>query len=128
MYALPLYINLSHVLSFDNTLKMHESKLLFLLIVVALGFFPKQGKRYWLFAVSAVAIILVAHLLFNVDLYGGWYDGYITTFVRQAQQNDFNIYGMFSLEIIFGWVIPLYLIYKGYKRKEKSLENLDKKK
>jgi hypothetical protein len=51
-------------------------------------------------------------------LYGGWSDGYITYFVRQAQKNDFDIYGMFSLEIIFGWIIPIYLIHKGYKRKE----------
>jgi hypothetical protein len=92
--------------------------MLFLLIVVALGFFPKQDKRYWLFAVSAAVVQLVAHLLFNVDLYGGWSDGYITYFVRQAQKNDFDIYGMFSLEIIFGWIIPIYLIHKGYKRKE----------
>ena len=93
-------------------------KILFLLIVViVLGFFSKQNLRYWLFAVSAITAQLLAHLLFSVDLYGGWDDGYITSFVRHIQKNDFNIYGMYSLEIIFGWGIPLYLIYRGYKKR-----------
>ena len=92
--------------------------MLLLLIVITLAFFPKQDKRYWFFAVSALAAQLVAHVLFYVDLYSGGGDGYITSFVRHTQKNDFNIYGMFSLEIIFGWGVPLYLVYKGYKRKE----------
>ena len=100
--------------------------MLLLLIVIALGFFPKQGKRYWLFAVCAMATQLLAHLLFYVALYGGGGDGYITSFVRHTQKNDFNIYGMLSLDIIFVWGIPLYLVYKGYKRKEKAIESLVK--
>jgi hypothetical protein len=95
-------------------------------MVIALGFFPKQNLRYWLFAVGAIAAQLLAHILFFVDLYGGWSDGFITSFVRHTQKNDFNIFGLFLLEMIFGWGLPLYLIYKGYKRKEKAIESLVK--
>jgi len=63
--------------------------MLLLLIVITLAFFPKQEKRYWFFAVSALTAQLVAHVLFYVDLYGGGGDGYITSFVRHTQKNDF---------------------------------------
>ena len=91
--------------------------MLFLFIlVIALGFFSRQNLRYWLFAVSAITAQLLAVLIFDVGFYNSGGDGYITSFVRHIQKNNFNIYGMYSLEIIFGWGIPLYLIYSGYKK------------
>jgi len=86
-------------------------------MVIALGFFSRQNLRYWLFAVSAITAQLLAHLLFSVGFYDSGSDGFITSLVRHIQKNDFNIYGMYSLEIIFGWGIPLYLIYSGYKKR-----------
>ena len=63
-------------------------KILFLFIVViVLGFFPKQNLRYWLFAVSALAAQLVTDLLFDV---GFWRDGYITQIVKQSTKSNFN--------------------------------------
>ncbi len=96
--------------------------MIFLLIVIALGFFPKQDRRYWLFAVSAIAAHLVADLLFNVGFLS---DGYITQIVKQSTKNNFNDWWMFLFEIVFGWGLSLYLIHKGYKRKN-AIESLDK--
>ena len=89
--------------------------MLFLLIVITLAFFPKQDKRYWLFAVGALVSQLVADLLFGV---GFWRDGYITQIVKQSTNNAFNDLWMFPPEMVFGWGVPIYFIYKGYKRKE----------
>lgn len=97
--------------------------MLLLLIVIALGFFPKQGKRYWLFAVCAMATQIVADLLFDV---GFWRDGYITQIIRQSTKNNFNHLWLIPFQIVFGWGLPLYLIYKGYKRKEKTIESVVK--
>jgi hypothetical protein len=97
--------------------------MLLFLIVIALGFFPKQGKRYWLFAVCAMATQIVADVLFDV---GFWRDGYITQIIRQSTKNNFNDLWLFPFQIVFGWGLPIYLIYKGYKRKEKTIESLDK--
>ena len=96
--------------------------MLLFLIVIAFSFFPKQDKRYWLFAVSAMATQLVADLLFDV---GFWRNGYITQIIKLYTKNNFNDLWLFPFQMVFGWGIPLYLIYKGYKRKEKAIESLE---
>ena len=102
--------------------------MLFFLIVIALGFFPKQDMRYWLFAASAIAIQLLAQILFNgggtVDDPTG--DGYITAMVRQSTKSDDGVLWIFPFAMILMWGLPIYLIHKGYKRKQKNVENLDK--
>jgi hypothetical protein len=97
--------------------------MLLLLIVIAVSFFSKKDKRYWLFAVSAMATQLFANLLFDV---GFWSDGYITQIIRESTKNNFNELWLFPFQMIFGWGLPIYLIYKGYKRKEKSIESVVK--
>jgi hypothetical protein len=39
--------------------------MIFLVVVIALGISHKQDKRYWVFAASASAFQLFAHILFN---------------------------------------------------------------
>ena len=102
--------------------------MLFVLIVIALGFFPKQDKRYWMFATSAVAIQLAAQFLFSA---GGTSenpagDGIITSMLRQATNDDARVLWVFPFAMIFGWGIPIYLIHKGYVRKIKTSEVIDK--
>jgi hypothetical protein len=102
--------------------------MLFLLIVIALGFFPKQEKRYWVYAASAIALQTIAQLLFSaggtVEDSAG--DGYITAMVRQSTKSDVEVLWIFPFAMILMWVIPIYLIYKGYVRKTKSTEEIDK--
>jgi len=102
--------------------------MLFLLIVVALGFYSKQEKRYWMFAASAVAIQLLAQLLFSAGgtLENPTGDGYITALVRQATNDGAGVLGVLPFAIGLGWGLPIYLIHKGYKRKSKSVDDLVK--
>jgi hypothetical protein len=102
--------------------------MIFLLIVIAIGFFPKQDKRYWMFAVSAIAIQLLAQILFNANgtLENPSGDGYITAMLRQATNDGAGVLWMFPFAMALNWVLPIYLISKGYKRKEKSTSSLDK--
>ena len=79
--------------------------MLFVLILIALGFFPKQEKRYWMFATSAVAIQLAAQFLFSA---GGTSenpagDGIITSMLRQATNDDARVLWVFPFAMIFGW-------------------------
>jgi len=102
--------------------------MLFLLVVIALGFFPKQDKRYWMFAASAIAIHLLAQFLFSA---GGTLenpngDGYITALIRQATKDGAEVLWVLPFAIGLGWGLPIYLIHKSYKRKRESVENLDK--
>lgn len=101
--------------------------MLFFLIVIALGFFPKQDKRYWTFAASAIAIQLLAQFLFSA---GGTLenpngDGYITALIRQATKDGAEVLWVLPFAMGFGWGLPIYLIHKGYKRKKGSVENLN---
>ncbi len=102
--------------------------MLFLLVVIALGFFPKQDKRYWMYAASAMALQTIAQLLFSAggtveDSTG---DGYITAMVRQSTKSEIEVLWIFPIAMIFGWGIPIYLIHKGYVRKTKNTEDIDK--
>ena len=101
--------------------------MIFLLIVIALGFFPKQDKRYWLFAASAIAIQFLAQFLFSAGgtLQDSTGDGYITAMVRQSTNSDGGVLWIFPFAMAFGWGLPIYLIHKGYKRKEKAIDSLD---
>ena len=102
--------------------------MLFLLIVIALGFFPKQEKRYWVYAASAIALQTIAQLLFSaggtVEDSAG--DGYITAMVRQSTKSEIEVLWIFPIAMIFGWGIPIYLIHKGYVRKTKNTNEIDK--
>ncbi len=99
--------------------------MLFLLIVIAQGFFPKQDKRYWMFAAAAVATQSLADLLFRAGgtLQDPSGDGYITALIRQSTNDGPGILWIMPLAIGLGWGLPIYLIYRGYKRKEKKPEN-----
>jgi len=103
--------------------------MLFLLMVIGLGFFTKQDKRYWVFAVCAVAVQLLSQLLFSA---GGTLenpndDGYITALIRQATNDDASILWLLPFAMGLGWVLPIYLIYTGYKNKTTSEEELTQK-
>lgn len=94
--------------------------MLFLLVVIALGFFPKQDKRYWMFAASATVIHLLAQFLFSA---GGTLenpngDGYITALIRQATKDGAEVLWVLPFAMGLGWGLPIYLIHKTYKRKQ----------
>jgi hypothetical protein len=101
--------------------------MLFLLIIVALGFFPKQDKRYWTLAASAFGLQLLAQFLFNaggtLENHSG--DGYITALVRQATNDGPGVLYVLPFALGLGWALPIYLIHKGYRRKPKQHENID---
>lgn len=104
--------------------------MVFFLIVFALGFIPKQDKRYWMFAASAIAIHLLAQFLFSAGgtLENSNGDGYITALIRQATKDGPEVLWVLPFAMGLGWGLPIYLINKSYKRKQKSIENLDKTK
>jgi hypothetical protein len=96
--------------------------MLFLVVILILGFLPKQNKRYWMLAALAFAIQNMASMLFYA---GGTLedpsgDGYITAWVRQATQDGPEVLWVLPFAMGLGWVLPIFLVYKGYKRKEKS--------
>ena len=101
--------------------------MIFLIAVIALGIFHKQDKRYWVLAASASAIQLFAHLLFNGcgSLQDRGVDGYITAFVRQATNDGPEVVWIFPIAMLLGWVLPIYMIYIGYKRKSNKTEQED---
>jgi len=102
--------------------------MLFLLIIIALGFYPKQDMRYWKFCISAVVIQTLAQFLFNASgtLEDPTGDGLITAMVRQHTQSDAGVLYILPIAMILAWAVPIYLIHKGYKRKQKSVDDLVK--
>ena len=101
--------------------------MIFLIVVIALGVFHKQDKRYWVLAASASAIQLFTHLLFNGcgSLENRGLDGYVTAYVRQATNNGPEVVWMFPIAMLLGWVLPIYMIFIGYKRKSTKNQQED---
>ena len=101
--------------------------MIFLVVVIALGITHKQDKRYWVLAASASAIQLLAHLLFNGSgsLENRGFDGYVTAYVRHATNDGQEVLWIFPFAMVLGWVLPMYMIYKGYKRKSNQDEQAD---
>jgi hypothetical protein len=101
--------------------------MIFLVSVIALGILHKQDKRYWVLAASASAIQLFTHLLFNGcgSLENRGLDGYVTAYVRQATNNGPEVVWIFPIAMLLGWVLPIYMIFIGYKRKSTKTEQED---
>ena len=100
--------------------------MIFFIIVVALGFLTKQNIRYWKFVASAIAFQVFADLFFSArgTLENPSADGYITAIVRHGTNDNENVLWVLPFAMIFGWVIPIYLIHKGYKRKEADIDKV----
>ena len=101
--------------------------MLFLVAIVILGFLPKQNKKYWMLSALALAIQTTAQMLFNgggtlEDPSG---DGYITAWVRHATQDGPEILWLLPIAIGLGWVLPIFLVYKGYTRRNKNESGAD---
>ncbi len=96
--------------------------------MIALGFFPKQEKRYWIFAASAIATQFIAQMLFSAGgtLENQAGDGYITAVLRQATNDDARVLWVFPFALGLGWGLPIYLIYKGYVKKQKNIDEVEK--
>jgi len=101
--------------------------MIFLIVVIALGFFHKQDRRYWILAASASAIQLFTHILFSGcgTLENRGVDGYITAIVRQATNDGPEVLWIFPFAMALGWVLPIYMISIGYKRKSNKVEQED---
>ena len=101
--------------------------MIFLVVVIALGISHKQDKRYWILAASASAIQLLAHILFNGcgSLENRGLDGYVTAYVRQATNDGSEVLWIFPFAMVLGWVLPIYMVSKGYKRKPNIAKNVD---
>jgi hypothetical protein len=101
--------------------------MIFLIAVIALGIFHKQDKRYWVLSASASAIQLFAHLLFSGcgTSENRGVDGYVTAFVRQATNDGPEVLWIFPIAMLLGWVLPIYMISIGYKRKSHKTEQKD---
>jgi hypothetical protein len=101
--------------------------MIFLVVVIALGISHKQDKRYWILAASASAIQLLAHILFNGcgSLENRGLDGYVTAYVRQATNDGSEVLWIFPFAMVLGWVLPIYMVSKGYKRKPNITKNVD---
>jgi hypothetical protein len=101
--------------------------MIFLVVVIALGITHKQDKRYWVLAASASSIQLFAHMLFNGcgSLENRGLDGYLTAYVRRATSDGSEVLWIFPFAMVFGWVLPIYMVSKGYKRKSNKTENED---
>ena len=101
--------------------------MIFLVVVIALGISHKQDKRYWILAASASAIQLLAHILFNGcgSLENRGLDGYVTAYVRQATNDGSEVLWIFPFVMVLGWVLPIYMVSKGYKRKPNITKNVD---
>ncbi len=101
--------------------------MIFLVVVIALGITHKQDKNYWVLAASASATQLLAHILFNGcgSLDNRGLDGYVTAYVRQATNDGSEVLWIFPIAMLFGWVLPIYMVSKGYKRKSNKTEQDD---
>ncbi len=101
--------------------------MIFLVVVIALGITHKQDKRYWVLAASASATQLLAHMLFNGcgSLENRGLDGYVTAYVRQATNDGSEVLWIFPFAMVLGWVLPIYMVSKGYKRKSNKTEHED---
>ncbi len=101
--------------------------MIFLVVVIALGISHKQDKRYWVLAASASAIQLLAHILFNGSgsLENRGLDGYVTAYVRQATNDGPEVLWIFPFAMALGWVLPIYMVFKGYKRKSNKTDQQD---
>jgi hypothetical protein len=73
------------------------------MVIVFLGFYPKQDTRYWKFAAIAFCFHLFAWLLSGL---------------AKGATND-GEESLLALPFVIGigWILPIYLINKGYKRK-----------
>ena len=101
--------------------------LLFAACIVLIGLFKRQGKRYWLNGLAALALQAVVSALFNGGgtLEDSTGDGILTAMVRAAT-NDGPIMGVFALfVIILGWAVPIWIVRRGYQSKEKVHEKND---
>ena len=101
--------------------------MIFLVVVIALGISHKQDKRYWVLAASASATQLLAHILFNGcgSLENRGLDGHVTAYVRQVTNDGPEVLWIFPFAMALGWVLPFYMVFKGYKRKSNKTENED---
>ena len=101
--------------------------MIFLVAVIALGIFHKQDKRYWILSAGASAIQLFTHILFSGcgTLENRGVDGYVTAFVRQATNDGPEVLWIFPFAMALGWVLPIYMISIGYKRKSPKVEQED---
>jgi len=101
--------------------------MIFLVVLIALGITHKQDKRYWVLAASASATQLLAHMLFNGcgSLENRGFDGYVTAYVRQATNDGAEVLWIFPFAMVLGWVLPIYMVSKGYKRKSNKSEQDD---
>jgi hypothetical protein len=100
--------------------------MIFLVVVIALGITHKQDKHYWVLAAGASATQLLAHILFNGcgSLENRGFDGYVTTYVRQATSDGTEVLWIFPFAMVLGWVLPIYMVSKGYiKKSKKSLQD-----
>jgi len=102
--------------------------MLFLIAILILGFFPKQDKKYWMLAALALAIQGLGSVLFNAygTLEDPSGDGIVTAWVRQMSQDGAEVLWILPFAMGLGWVLPIYLVYKGYKRKAKTDDVLGK--
>lgn len=94
--------------------------MLFLAIVAVIGFTRKQPSRYWFHAAAALAIQLTATALFagGGTLEDPTGDGLLTRIVRQAANDGPAVALMILPALLVGWGIPIYLVKRGYVRRE----------
>ena len=95
--------------------------MIFLIFVVGLGVLTAQKKRYWLYALGAVFLQNLTMFLLSgggtlEDPRG---DGYITAIVRSSFNDGPIVAGLGLLALILGWGVPIYLIQRGFQKKQK---------
>lgn len=95
--------------------------MLLIAVVVIVGLVRRQPGRYWWHALAAVVVQNLAWQLFNA---GGTVqnpsgDGLVTALIR-SYGGDEAVLLLFPFAMLTGWVIPIWLVVRGYHRREKS--------
>lgn len=94
--------------------------MLLLIVAIIIGFLLKQERRYWIFAACAVLVQSFSFILFSAGgtLENPNADGYITAIVREITNDGPTLLWLFPVAMGFGWVLPIFLLFKGYKKAE----------
>ena len=89
-----------------------------IVIAIVIGLSTKQEEKFWKYVVFAIATQLLTDLLFSGrgTLQNPAGDGLITQFVRSFSNDGPIMASMIIPALLFGWGLPIFLIYRGYKK------------
>ena len=98
--------------------------MLFLTIILAIGLIARRNRRYWAYCYVAVALQILSGLLMAL---GGLIenpegDGYLTRLLVRRPGELFIIIPWIAVMMITAWVMPIWLVERGYKQPSQDPE------